>query len=279
MTSLIAAGSTVLFSRSLRGPGRAAGGGEQFKVHALFRRTVAVQGVTDVFRHLLGATDEGCGQAVHIHPAIEQGVALGMVDPPVVQVDVLLLPAEDVHQVEAFHVAVLQVLQLIPEQSAGGGAVAVEQGEPAFGLGFQGGLEDRQNRRDAAAGGDRQVVALALGIQFDREVPLWRHHFQGVARFQRVIGEGGEAAAGNLLDRDAQLIVPDTGADRIGAAHFLAVQPGTHHQVLALCVAERVCKVLRQIEAQGYGVSCFRPDLFEGQWMEFCHGRIGSRCI
>ncbi|MNN34253.1 hypothetical protein D3C81_1480510 [compost metagenome] len=138
-------------------------------------------------------------------------------------------------------------------------------------LGFQGGLDDRQDRRDAAAGGDRQVVAVARRVELDVEVAGRRHHFQALAGLQALVGIGGETAAGHALDRHAQLAVIDAGADGVGAAHFLAVELGAHHQVLALGEAEAVLQVRRDIEGDGHGIAGFRAHFADFQAMEFAH--------
>ncbi|MCY1425867.1 hypothetical protein D9M71_416730 [compost metagenome] len=193
------------------------------------------------------------------------------VDPAVVQVDVLLLAAEHEDQVQALQVAVLQVFQLLAEQRAGAGAVAVQQGDAAVGLGFQGGLDDRQDRRDAAACRHGQVVAMARRVEFDAEMPGGRHHFQGVPGFELFVGKRRKASTDHTLDRDAQFTVVDPGADRIGAAYFFAVQLGAHHQVLALGEVEAVLQVLRNLEGDGHRVTGLGAHVLDGQAVKFAH--------
>ncbi|MCY1303578.1 hypothetical protein D9M70_532920 [compost metagenome] len=114
---------------------------------------------------------------------------------------------------------------------------------------------------------------MACGVQLDEEVAGRRHHFQALAGLEAVVGIGGETAAGHALDRHAQLAVIDAGADGVGAAHFLAVELGAHHQVLALGEAEAVGEVGGNIEGDGHRVAGFRAHFLDHQAMEFAHCR------
>ncbi len=202
----------------------AAGGGEQFEMDALRLHALGLEAVAHGLGHFLRATDECRVEGFDVEPAAEQLLALVGVDPAVVQVDILLLAAEHEDQVQALQVAVFQVFELLAEQRAGAGAVAVQQGDAAVELGLQGGLDDRQDRRDAAARRHGQVIAMACRVEFDAEVPGGRHHFQGVSGFQLFVGKRRETSAGDTFDGNAQFTVVDPCADRIGAAYFFAVQ-------------------------------------------------------
>ena len=173
-----------------------------------------------------------------------------MVDTTVVKVYVLFFTGEDVHQVKAGHVLVFQVLQLVTEHGAAGGLVAVEQGDLALGLGFQGGLHDREDRSNTTAGRNGQVIAFTFRVQINGEMALRRHDFQSLAGLELLVGKGGEATARNLFDGDAKLLVVDTAADRVGAANFLAIQLGAHDQVLALLVVKLVCQIFRHVKSK-----------------------------
>ncbi len=249
----------------------AASGGEQFEMNALRRHALGLEAVAHGLGHFLRTADEGGIEGFDIEPAAEQLLAFLGVDPAVIQVDILLLAAEHEDQVQALQIAVLQVFQLFAKQCTGAGAVAVQQGDAAVGLGFQGGLDDRQDRRDAAAGGDGQVVAVAGGIEFNAEMPGGRHHFQAVPGLQLLVGKRGKTTACDALDSNPQFTVVDAGADRVGAAHFLAVQLGAHHQVLALGVMKAVLQVLRNLEGDGHRVTGLGAHILDGQAVKFAH--------
>src|SRR6185437_8841699 len=60
-------------------------------------------------------------------------------------------------QREALQEAVLQLFQLLTEHHAFARTVAIEQEEAAFGLARQHALHNREDRRDAAAGGKTDI--------------------------------------------------------------------------------------------------------------------------
>ena len=246
--------------------------GEQFEVHAALFKAVGDQPLLDGFGHGLRAAQEGGVQVRGVQPAAEDGVAFVRVDAAVIEVHVLLFAAEHIDDVEPAQVGVFQVAECFAEQGGATGTIAVDQGELAVGFGFQRGLDDRQDRRDAAAGGHRQVVGFALRVQVDVEVAGGRHHFQGVAFLEFAVGEAGEAAAGDFFYRHAQVAVVDAGADGVGAAHFFAVHMGAHDQVLALGEAEGVVQFRRHVEGDGHRFAGFRAHFADCQRVELGHG-------
>jgi hypothetical protein len=106
--------------------------------------------------------------------ALMIGADLVAVDAPLQQVHFLRLAGEDVDQRQAVAVAVLEVLQVLVEHHAGHAAVAVDQRELRFRLFFQRARGDRQDRRDARAGGKADAVDGALLL--DHEAAVRRHH-------------------------------------------------------------------------------------------------------
>ena len=106
-------------------------------------------------------------------------------------------------------------------------------------------LDDRQDRRDAAARGERDVVALRRLVERDVEVPHRRHDVERVAGLQLLVRPRREHAARRALDRDPQLVVLHGRADRVRATHVLSVDDRAQRQVLALRVAELLAQRLR----------------------------------
>ncbi len=75
-------------------------------------------------------------------------------------------------------VAVLERRELLLEHHGARRAVAVEQRELASRLGGERRLDDRQQRRDAAARREADVVSAALRVERNVEVPHRRHHVE-----------------------------------------------------------------------------------------------------
>jgi hypothetical protein len=98
-----------------------------------------------------------------------------------------------------------------------------------------------------------------------------RHHVDRHAGTDAFVGPGREQAAVHALDCDAQAIVLHRRADRVGAAHVLAVDHRAQGQVLALLVLEGVLQVRRHVEGDGDRVARLMLDPGDGQWMEFAH--------
>jgi hypothetical protein len=249
----------------------AADRGKQFEMDAFVRHAFGFQAVAHGFGHLLRAADERGVEGFDVDPAREQLLAFLGVDPTVVQVDILLFAAEHEDQVQTLQVAVFQVFELFAKQRAGAGTVAVQQRDAAMRFGLQGGLDDRQDRRDAAARRDREVVAMASRVEVDMKVPGWWHHLQAVPGLQLLIGERRETSTRHTLDGDTQFAVVDPGADRVGPAYFFAVHLSAHHQVLALGEVKTVLQVLGNLEGDGHRVTGLGAHVLDGQAVKFTH--------
>ena len=146
-----------------------------------------------------------------------------------------------------------------------GRAVAVEQKEAAVRLARQHALDDRQDRRDAGAGGKADIDPRLAGRMRDAEAAGRRHHVEFVAGLQFVGGPVRERAAIDLLHRDAQFAVVGAGADRIGAAHFLAVHRGAQGQVLAGREAVVVRQLLRDRKGHRHRIRGFAAQIVDGE--------------
>ena len=146
----------------LAGAAAGLGGGEQLELDPALVEPARLQGLGHLQHHVLRPADEGGVDGGDVEPVGQQRLALGLVDPAVEQVDVLLLAAEDVDQREAVEVGVLEVLELLAEHDRAGGAVAVDQREAAVRLGRERGLDDAEQRRDPAAGGEAEIVVAGL---------------------------------------------------------------------------------------------------------------------
>ena len=202
---------------------------------------------------------------------IEQRARLFAIDPPVQQRNILRLAGKHVNQVEAREVGVLQLGELVAEHHGPRRAVAVEQREFAFGLRGKRGADDRQQRRDAAAGGEADVLARARRIGRDAEMAERRHHIEAIAGGQRFAGPGREHPAGALLDGDAQRAVLHRRAYRVRATDVLPVDGRAHGDVLARFEAERRRELGGHRERERHGVARLALDRCERQRMELAH--------
>ena len=179
--------------------------------------------------------------------------------------NVLLLARDHVEHREPLHEAVLQFFQRLAKQHAAGRAIAVEQEEPAVRLARQHALHDRQDRRDAGAGGKADIDPRLVGRRCDAEAAGRGHDVEFVAGLQFIRGPARERAAVDLLHRDAQLAVVGPGADRIGAAHFLAVHGGAQGQILAGGKMIIVREFPRDRKGHRHRVSGFAAQIVDGE--------------
>ncbi len=105
------------------------------------------------------AADEGVVDAAGVDQRRQELADLVAAEPAAVERQVGRLLREHHVQRQAREVAVLQVLELFHEHGRALLAVAVDQREARLRLGGEHRLHDRQDRRDAAAAGDAEVVA------------------------------------------------------------------------------------------------------------------------
>ena len=211
-------------------------------------------GRLDVLAHAGRTADEDVIDARCRHQRAQQHPHLVAVEPAVQDRDVLLFARDHMEYREPLHEAVFQFFQRLAKQHAAGGAVAVEQEEAAVRLARQHALHDRQNRRDAGAGGEADIDPRLIGRVRDAEAAGRRHHVEFVAGFQLVGGPARERAAIDLLHGDAQFAVIGAGADRIGAADFLAVHGRAQGQILAGRKTVVACQLLRNRKGQRHRV-------------------------
>jgi hypothetical protein len=141
------------------------------------------------------------------------------VQPAHVQRRIDLLAREHRVQRQPRQVAVLQVFQLFLEHRRGRVAVAVQQRHAAGRLLRQHGLDDRQDRRDAAAAGDASSGGRRPAGQRGAEAALRLHHLSVSPAFSVSCSQVEKAPPGTR--RTPTRRPRRCGADRVRAAQVL----------------------------------------------------------
>ena len=144
--------------------------------------------------------------------------------------------------------AVLEVGELLEEHHRRRGAVAVDERDGAARLDLEHGRHDREHRRDAAARGEGAVVLGVGRVERGEEAAGRGHDVDHVADAQRARRVAGERAAREPLDADAQPPARRRRADRVVAAHLLAVDDRAHREVLARHEGVGVAQVVGHLE-------------------------------
>ena len=229
------------------------GNTEALDVNALFGHTSGQQRGLGLVVHLERTADVHMVDATGWHHAGKEGADLVAVHHALVERRVGLLVGKHVLQHQPRHVAVLEVFEFFLEHRRLELPVAVDQRKAAQWLASQNGFHDRQDRRDATAPGDTDVVALRRRIERHEEASLGRHHLNAVARLQMGVDPVGENAAAHFAHADAQLAIVDSRADRIRAPQVLPVDVAAQREVLALRETEHLAQVGRHIEAHDDG--------------------------
>ena len=224
-----------------------------------------------LLHHHLRPTDIGDIDIGRIDPATQQFIALRGVDAAIEQLHILLLAAEDEHEVQARQIAVLQIFEFILEDHARRRAVTVEQGEAAVRLKRQRGLDQRQHRRDAAAGDEGHVMTPRFRLQRHVEMPGRRHDLDGAAGLQMLGSPVRELAIINTLDRNAQRLFLRTRADRVRATNLLPFDLCAQGQMLPRKVAEVLGMIRRCCESHDNGVAGFGRDRGHAQLVKLAH--------
>src|SRR5690606_40146830 len=121
-------------------------------------------------------------------------------------------------------------IQVLDEHRAALSAIAVEEQETAVGLVLQCRLHDREDRRNAAAGGERNPelgfgsATRNLGwLAFNVKLSERRHDLYFRTRRQAGLHILGEQAARLHPHTDLERPPAGRGADAVGAANFAAV--------------------------------------------------------
>ncbi len=176
------------------------------------------------------------------------------------------LARQDVKDRETAEMAVFQLLERPPEHDARRRAVAVDERRPGFRIGRQLRADDRNDRRDAGACGEENIVPARADVR--GEPPLGRGDVDTRALPQQFVDEARKASAVDLPHRDPQFPLVDAGADRIGPPAFLAVDRRPHGQVLAGPEREFVAKLLRHGEGDRHAVGRLLPAIDDFERVE-----------
>ena len=135
---------------------------KQLVVDARFADAFAPQAARHLGDHRFRSAQEELVERADADQVPVQFAAFAVVDAAVQHVGFLLFAAHHVDPLQPVEVCVLQETQLLAEHHRGGAAIAVQQRHPAARFAREHRADDRQDRRDAAAGGDAQVAARLL---------------------------------------------------------------------------------------------------------------------
>jgi len=239
-----------------------------FEVNIVGRNAGHQQTGLGLVYHRAGAADERGIDRVGRNQRVEKTRHPSPIETAIKQVHVLLLARKDVVEHEARHVAVFQVLEHLGKHHAGLTLVAIDQREAALRFGAQRGLDQRQDGRDAAAGGKRHIVLGVRGVERGEETPFRRHDLEHVTHLDLRVGPSGETPTGHLLDCHPEFVVVHSGANRVRAAQLLTVDLDLEVEVLALHEAVILGQFIRHLEAQADRIRGFAPHFGHLEWME-----------
>ena len=172
---------------------------------------------------------------------------------------------------QARRVRFSECLELVLEDDGFFVAVGIQQRDAAASLG-QHRAQDGKHRRDAAAAGQQQKVAIERARM---EHAGRHHHLDGVASADVVANPVGAAPAGDALDRDARRVV-HTGRARHGVAarHMAPVDAKAQRQELARLVGKGSGQIGWHIERHRLGVVGFVHHGAYAQRMVSAHGKL-----
>src|SRR5882757_1777988 len=86
-------------------------------------------------------------------------------------------------------IAVFECFQLLAKDDGSAVAIAVHQCERAAGLNGQRGFDNGKYGRNTAACRKSEVILFMDGVEGSKEAPRRRHYFDGIARFQYMVGK------------------------------------------------------------------------------------------
>ena len=258
------------FGADFGGQGIQCGGAETLGADALGFHASAQQRLLGGFDHGFGAAHKHLVHAAYGQKGVDDGFHFGAVDAAFEQRHFLRLAREHMDQSQARGVAVFQVLQGFVEHHAVHAAVAIDQGEFAVCLVFQGAGQDRQDGRDARA--SRKTHAVDGAGALHHKTAIGRHHAQRVARLElggRPVGEHAAFHGADAHFEHTVLLQLAAGrADGVAAAHIRAVDVRTQGQELARLEVEAAAQIGGHVQRDRHGTSRFGVDACDREVME-----------
>ena len=235
---------------------------------ALFGHACSQQRSLGFVVHLERATHKHFADLLGLHHAAQEVTHFFAVHQAHVDGRFSVFTREHMVQGHAREVAVFQVFQLLFEHGGLQRTVGVQQRKAAEGLARQGRFHDREDGRNAAATGHRQVVALRGGVQGHVKTALGGHHLNGVTHFQAAVNPVGKQPAVHTAHAHAQVGIVHSSADGVGTAHVLAINGGAQREVLALDEAKHLAQLGRHLEGDDDRLGGIRFDSAYAQGMK-----------
>ena len=240
---------------------------EELEVHLLPGHPEPLEGVPGVRDHPERPAQPDVVDRRERHQGGQQPAQAIALEPTGEQLDVAGFAREDVDEVEATAVPVLQVRQLLGEHHRRRRAVAVEQGQPGVGV-RQHGRGDRHHRRDPRTRGDAQVPTA---VRRRAEAAAWGLHVDPVTRSHLVDQPLREPTARDHPYADARSLT-HSGADRVVASVVLAVDDPTQGQGLPRLEVVRRTQLVGHVEGHRDRVVAQALHLSDGQRVEGAAG-------
>ena len=138
----------------------------------------------------------------NVNQLLIQGIAFGGIKSTVKQFAPLVFPAQNIDPLETAHKAVLQKAQLLAKHHGRGTLIGVKQGDTASRFCLENTFDIGDNRRDATAGSDKEIVFGIVRIKHRTKRSLWGHQRYRIAHLQGVVGKIRDNSPGDTLDRN-----------------------------------------------------------------------------
>ena len=175
------------------------------------------------------------------------------------------------------HETILELRQRLEEDDRLAVAVAVEEGEPTFGLAQQSRPKQRHDRSDPGSTGEADIMIGRFRFEIPGKAAVRRHDLDRIAGAQIIVGPVRKEAAGYPFHRHHHFIVLGRDAKGVIAPHFLAADICLQGQVLTRLEDEGLAKRLGHRKADGFGLGRLRDDFRDRKPVEAdAHRRLSG---
>ncbi len=175
---------------------------EELVADLVRRYTAASQYGTSGFNHACGPAEVPISRRGCVDDCCEQLNELALVESALEHRYHIGFTTQDVEEHKTPRVVVLQSVEVVEEHDRAPILVAVYKGEPALGFIRENRFDHRQDGRDAAAGNNRDVVALVPWICGDGELTGRGGDLDYIPCLELSVRERREHTTAKVLDAD-----------------------------------------------------------------------------